>query len=535
MPKLIECPYCKKMALYEEARAKQNEHGQLLIWNCRYCLSQITHKEESIVSTSKAEIEITEEIEHPKVAKERVLPLSEPIPPSREMSSISYPPKLDSLTLTSTSPTVKTPKPVSEQPHVARTRLLEPPLTEITEFKGVAREFPSKPAEFGITERLAREQVSSYERRIKNFQNEMQKFQEQTEKLEKRISLLTRRKSFIIGSSLLLISIISLIFAYLSKDVLLEGMSIVAFFFGVGLLLISSERYVKSDVATIVTTSPLLSLHAMLHQLRGRGPSVYLPPVQDEKVGKLFVPWESNVTVSFPTFEEVVQERVFIPEKGALLLPVGSQLVSLMEEELGPDFVRGSLKKTLEIIKRTLTLKTGLAQRAEFNIRGPNHIELVITGSAYSQICRGIEKKGDLCNLLGCPICSMIATLVAKTTGEPVVMEKSNYNLATDTTNITFLLRGWTEPRFQAVMRQSPSEPEAPHQATEVQEISIEPEMPHRATKVRKSLTQELEGFPTPKKEVTWIDIKIEEGYCPICETLLNPKTGNCPNCGLKL
>jgi len=312
-------------------------------------------------------------------------------------------------------------------------------------------------------------------------------------------------------------------------------MSIVAFFFGVGLLLISSESYVKSDVATLVTTSPLLSLHAMLHQLNGRSPAVYLPPVQDEKIGKLFVPWESNETGIFPTFEEVVQERVFIPDKGALLLPVGSQLVSLIEEELGPDFVRGSLKKTLETIKRTLSLKTGLAQKAEFNIRGPNHIELVLTGSAYSQICRGIEKEDDLCDLLGCPICSMIAALVAKTTGEPVVLEKSNYDVSTDTTYIAFIIRGWTEPHIRTVMRQLPSELETPPQATEVQEISTEPKMPHRVAEVRKSPTKELEGLPTPEKKATWIDKKVEQGYCPICEAPLDPKTGNCPNCGLKL
>jgi len=129
----------------------------------------------------------------------------------------------------------------------------------------------------------------------------------------------------------------------------------------------------------------------------------------------------------------------------------------------------------------------------------------------------------------------MIATMVAKTTGEPVVMEKSNYNVATDTTNITFILRGWTEPRVRAVTRQSPSEPKAPPKATEVQELTPESEMPRRATEVRISPTQELEGLPTPEKKVTWVDKKVDQGYCPICEAPLDPKTGNCPNCGLTL
>jgi len=474
-----------------------------------------------IESTPKAGAEVTEKIEHPRAAKEPVHPLSEPISSSHEMSPISSPPKLDLLTLDSPPPNVKATKPLSKQPQVTGIKELEPPLTEITDITSVARKFPSKPAEFEITEGSALERMSSYERRIKHLFDEMQKFREQTEKLERRISLLTRRKSFIIGSSLLLISFVGLIFAYISQDVLLEGMSIGAFFFGVALLLTSSERYVKGDVATLVTISPLLSLHAMLHQLSGKGPAIYLPPVQDENIGKLFVPWASNVTVNFPSFEEVVQERVFIPEKGALLLPVGSQLFSLMEDELSADFVRGSLKNTLEAIKRTLTLKTGLAQRAEFNIRGPNHIDLILTGSAYSHICQGIDKEGDLCDLVGCPICSMIAALVAKTTGEPVVMEKSSYDVATDITNISFLLRGWTEPRFRAVRRQQPKKPETPemHETTEMQEIPI----------------QELEGLPILEKKGKWFDKKVEQGYCPICEAPLDPKTGNCPNCGLRL
>ncbi|MFX0195632.1 MAG: hypothetical protein ACFFCW_05865 [Candidatus Hodarchaeota archaeon] len=520
MPKLIECSYCKKMALYDETHANRREKGRLLIWNCRYCLSQITHREEIIDSAPNAGTEKIEKIEYLRVAKEPVHSLSEPIKSSHEMSPISSPPKLDLLTSDSPPPDVKATKPFAKQPQVTGIKELKSTLTEITDGTSIARKFPSTPAEFELTEGSALEQVSSYERRIKHLFDEMQKFRDQTEKLERRISILTRRKSFILGSSLLVISFLSMIFAYISKDVLLEGMSIVAFFFGVGLLLISSERYVKSDIATLVSTSPLISLHAMLHQLGGQGPAIYLPPIQDEISGKLFVPWESNITGSFPTFEEIIQERVFIPEKGALLLPVGSQLLSLMEEELGADFLRGSLKNTLETIKRTLTLKTGLAQRAEFNIHGPNHFELVLTGSAYSQICRGVNKEDDLCDLLGCPICSMIATLVAKTTGDPVIIEKSNYDLATDTTNIKFHLRGWAEPRVQRLMRKQPSKPEAPSRTTEVR---------------NNRLNQELEGLPVQEKKDIWYDEKVEQGYCPICEAPLNLRTGKCPNCGLEV
>ncbi len=519
MPKLIECTYCKKIALYEEKNAKLRENGEIFLWNCRYCLSQVTYKVKSVLKTPKIESEITEDIEPVKVIEAQIHPLPDSISPltSSEQSPTTSPPSLDPFPVSPPSRPMIPPKQASTQAHEAASIEVEHSFSEIDE-EIIPHEFSSQPAILESPEEHPREQSSPYERRIRSLLDEMEKVREQNKNLERKMSFLTRRKSFIVGSGLLVISFLSIIVAYLTKDILIEGFSILAFFFGVSLLLISSDRYVKSEVATLVTISPLLSLHAMLYQLGGIGPAVYLPPVQDEKIGKLFVPWESNKNGNFPSFEEVSQKKVFIPDKGALLLPVGSQLLSFMEEDLDTGFIRGSLKNTLEAITRTLTLKTGLAQKAVFIISGPNHIELTIIGSAYSQICQGIDEERDLCGLLGCPICSMIASLIAKATGEPVVMDKSGYDPASETTIINFQLRGWTEPHVRV---------------SSLQEASELKEQPQEA-KIQENTAQELENLPILENPNIWFDTKVEQGYCPICEAPLDPKTGNCTNCGMK-
>ncbi len=504
--------------MYEESKAKRTENEYLLIWNCRYCKKQITHRLEPPVTTPKSTIKFNEEIKTPIVTPKQIPPLSDPMNPSHKMPSISTPPRLNPIS-DSQTPNMRTPKPAQKLHTTTKVRKQELQSTKIVERHGLTNDPTSKPAEFKKVDGLNREQSSSYERRLRNILDELQKSRNQTERLEKRISLLTRRKSFIIGSGLLISSVIDLMFAYIAKDVVLEIMGVVAFFFGVGLLLVSSERYVKSDVATLVTMSPLLSFRAMLHQLSGKGPSIYLPPVQDEIAGKLFIPWESNIDGIFPSFEEVIQNRVLIADKGVLINPVGNQLVSLVEEELGTGFVRGPLDSLLNIIKRTLTLKTGLAQRADFLLRGPNQIELILTGLAYPQICYDIDKEGELCHILGCPICSMIATLIAKTTGEPVMMNKLNFNTATETTTIAFYLRGWMDSNIHVSSRNKPSE-----QRTQ-----------HKSPDEHKSQTHELNNIPIQEKSDTWFDKQVDQGYCPICETPLDPKQGICPNCGIKL
>lgn len=498
------------MALYEERSATQRENGQLLVWHCRYCLSQVTYREKSSISPPKAEPQVIEEIPPVKVIEAPYTQPIEQLPASSEMSPISSPPSLTTYPEDQTVPAREPSRRITKQAQVAKALEIEHPLTE-TDSSIIPHESSFRPLELEPPERPLQDQPSSYERRIKSILDEMEKVRAQNEKLERRISLLTRRKSFIIGSGLLVTSFFGLIFAYITKEILLEGMSIGAFFFGVSLLLLSSERYVKSDVAALATISPLLSLHAMLQQLGGRTPAVYLPPIQDEKIGKLFVPWESNEEISFPTFEEVSKENVFIPEKGALLLPIGSQLLTLMEEELDVELIRGSLKNTLQIIQKTLTLKTGLSQRAEFIVHGPNQIELVLTGAAYSQICKESSNENNLCDLLGCPICSMIASLIAKTTGEPVIMEKSGYDLETDTTRINFQIRGWTISRFgRRPPRYSRDEPTRMHSTPKTEEDT-----------------------PTiSKKQDSRYEEHISLGYCPICEILLDPKTNRCPNCG---
>ena len=72
MPKLIECPYCKKIALYEESHAESKDNDQQLIWNCRYCNNQITRKEVDITPISKAEAVIDEDSELQKIEKEKI-------------------------------------------------------------------------------------------------------------------------------------------------------------------------------------------------------------------------------------------------------------------------------------------------------------------------------------------------------------------------------------------------------------------------------------------------------------------------------
>jgi hypothetical protein len=60
----------------------------------------------------------------------------------------------------------------------------------------------------------------------------------------------------------------------------------------------------------------------------------------------------------------------------------------------------------------------------EMNIKG-NQINVNIEGSSYSDFCDKISGLTHICATFGCPLCSSIACAITRTTGKPILIERT--------------------------------------------------------------------------------------------------------------
>lgn len=58
------------------------------------------------------------------------------------------------------------------------------------------------------------------------------------------------------------------------------------------------------------------------------------------------------------------------------------------------------------------------------NIEG-DRIRVIITGSIYQNLCDGVRELSKIFGSIGCPLCSSIAVALTRTTGRPLIIEKT--------------------------------------------------------------------------------------------------------------
>lgn len=262
------------------------------------------------------------------------------------------------------------------------------------------------------------------------------KVEEEPLRLRERLWRTRGRYSRVAGGTLLAISAIFLILAYVTRYIVFEVTSIVALLLGVVLVFTGIEPYVKVSVADRAVTSSLVALGKVLAYSRIKSEALYLPPAEGKSVGKIFIPTRSENTL--PTLEEIMKERRRIPKKGLLLPSTGSALLRLYEEDLG-DLRNIDLDYLMEWLPRVLVDGLQMAERVEVN-REAEKIRVRFTASAFRYLCQDTEVAKTICETTGCPICGSVAEAIAKTTSRVVYYIGCGYDPLTQVMDATYRL-----------------------------------------------------------------------------------------------
>ena len=223
----------------------------------------------------------------------------------------------------------------------------------------------------------------------------------------------------IIGTLVLALSII-----YYSPTSALVGLGLV--FWGAILLYIRTGKLVKETLLDTTVFPSLAALGRMIMELGFVGQAVYLPPmyVTDIESSKAFIAKEKGVKV--PSAEHILgkTDSIFLDKlKGIVLEPPGAEITRLMEHILETNFAKADLGYFEQKILPALVEDLEVAQNVEMD-RQNKRLRIRLENSSYAELC---DEHGHLPKTntsLGCPLCSAIACILAKTTGKPVLIKK---------------------------------------------------------------------------------------------------------------
>ena len=249
----------------------------------------------------------------------------------------------------------------------------------------------------------------------------------ETEKEALRLQLwkTKRRPPGIIGYAVLFTGATALIISTIYSSTILALIGLGLSFWGILFLYAKPVQYMKASLIDSTAIASLTTIDRVLNELNYQGKGVYLPPryLKDFKSGTVFVP--SKKETKIPGAEQLYRENVFIKNpEGLCLVPSGLGLTNLYETELGTDFAKVDLAYLQRNLPKLLIEGLEIVEDFEMNIED-NSIHIKIEGSSYADFCNKIRDLSNICGTFGCPLCSSIACALARTTGKPILMEKT--------------------------------------------------------------------------------------------------------------
>lgn len=234
-----------------------------------------------------------------------------------------------------------------------------------------------------------------------------------------------RKAPIIVAYSLLLLGIVSISFSIFYEHAILAFIGLGLTFWGAVLLYIKPERYVKSKLFNSTTLSTLATLNEIIEEHNPKGKPVYLPPksLEEIKAGKTFIPFQRQTTLPSP--EETASEKMLLENpKGLLLTPPGATLTNLYEDALATSFTQLDLSDLQNALPKLFIEELEIAENLEITQKD-NQIHVRIIGSVYQDVCQQVQKLPYICGSLGGPLCGSLAVAFARTTGKPVIIEKT--------------------------------------------------------------------------------------------------------------
>lgn len=263
--------------------------------------------------------------------------------------------------------------------------------------------------------------------------------------------------SKVISFVLLILGAVSLVgaIAYSSTIPALIGLGLI--FWGIILAYVQTEEYIKTAILETTVTPLLTTLNETLKTLDYKGKAVYLPPkfLNDPETTRIYVSKENSTTLPRPeTTQKLEQQPSRRNAQGMLITPPAADLTKLIETSMGTSFLNLGLKDLQQRLPKALIedlevmtdieLKPVTEAKAEETTgslnKGYDKILVKFTTNTYKNVCKGATELSAIHASVGCPLTSALASALAKTTGEPVSIEKQEVSEDGTATEVVYLI-----------------------------------------------------------------------------------------------
>jgi hypothetical protein len=201
-------------------------------------------------------------------------------------------------------------------------------------------------------------------------------------------------------------------------------------FWGALFLFISPKRLVDGGLLYDSVLASYSTLDRIITDFKYKGKGHHIPPYPKDvylpehlkglKDPLVFIPAEDKL--GFPSIEEIAESKFLLKNpKGILVSPPGLGFLYQIENKLQTSLSKTNLNELSEILPRSILENLNVAEDIEMTVEG-DHVELRITNSVYKDLYRA-ESRSKSVSILGCPIASAVACIVAKVTGKPVAIQ----------------------------------------------------------------------------------------------------------------
>ncbi len=275
---------------------------------------------------------------------------------------------------------------------------------------------------------------------------------------------LARKWEFrITGAVLLAIGAVITLVAYPSYNVspianVLLMVGIGALFVGAVTMFLNTERFISQKVAEDLNLSSVIVVDDLLRDLRIKNRGLYLPSSMTGTNVKVFIPLRREYET--PSQVHLAEDRAFLidlynpAQEGVLLKPLGYHLFKHTVEDLKVDWTQaladgadaqelgqergeGHVHSLTERLQDALVKGLEIADKVDVS-HGDGELRVRLRNTAYIGTCESVrEEAPQVCEQIGCPLCSMIACAYTEYADTATVIEEAR----SDERDITVLCK----------------------------------------------------------------------------------------------
>jgi uncharacterized protein YjeT (DUF2065 family) len=264
---------------------------------------------------------------------------------------------------------------------------------------------------------------------------------------------IARKNEFrITGAVLLVIGVIITLVAYPSYNLspianVLMMVGIGALFVGAVTMFLNTERFINQKVAEDLNLSSVTVVDDLLRDLRVKNKGVYLPSSRTGTTVKVFIPLRQEFDV--PAQARLAEDRAFLidlaepAQEGILLKPLGYHLFRHTSEDLkadwkaaptdaegaeGPTEVseQGDNASFAESLQDVVVKGLELADKVTVS-DNDGRLSVRLHNTSYARMCESLrEDAPQVCEQIGCPLCSLIACAYTEHADVATVIEETH-------------------------------------------------------------------------------------------------------------